>query len=346
MPGDDALAQRLADLEALAEVGSWDFDVSTGTAKWSDGQCRLYGLEPGTEVTYAAWLDMVHPDDRSMVEITVDSAVEGGGELGFDHRFHRVTDGVLRWSRCRARVLRGPDGEAERIFGVSVDTTAEHDPASTLTDFIADAAHELRTPSAAIVQAVHALEFTEGADRDAVLAILERQANRLRALTANLVALAMAEAGPTAPVAEPVELAPAVADAAANAPAPDGRILDISGVAAGLVVWADPTGLDRVLVNLLTNAWRYGGPNVAVSAAPAGRRRVELRVADDGEGVPEAIRSSVFEAFQRGPQRHPEASGLGLAIVDRLVRRMGGAVRYEDAPSGGAVFVIELDAGP
>jgi PAS domain S-box-containing protein len=337
--------RQLSDLEQLADVGFWDFDVAGAKAEWSDGQCRLYGLEPGTDVSYEAWLEMVHPDDRDMIDQTISAAIERCGDYGFDHRYHRASDGALRWTRCRGRVFPGPDGAAERIFGVSIDTTDEHSAAMTLTDFIANAAHELRTPSAAIAQAVQALAVAKGSDRDDVLDILTRQSNRLRALTTNLVDLAMVDAGPTATLLELVELSAAVADAAVNAPAPEGRSLDTGGVPAGLFARADRTGLDRVLVNLLTNAWRYGGPNVSVSAAASDVDTVELRIADDGPGVPEEIRPTLFQAFRRGPQRHPEASGLGLAIVDRLVRRMGGTVHYEDLPGGGAAFVVDLDAG-
>ena len=347
MPGDDAVARatrRLAEVEQLAGVGCWEVDVDTRRAEWSGGQWRLYGLDPGGDVTYPAWLDLVHPEDRETVDATIRVAVERGGDFGFDHRFHCASDGAERWARCRGRVVRGPDGTPTRIFGISLDITAERTAASTLTDFLSNAAHELRTPSAAIAQAVRTLDLVEGTDRDAVLDILVRQANRLQSLTANLVDLARAEAGAQVTKLEPVELAAAVADAAVNAPAPEGRTLATGGVPAGLAVRADRTAFDRVLVNLLTNAWRYGGPNVAVAAAPAADGTVELTVADDGEGVPAAIRDSVFDAFQRGAQRHPEASGLGLAIVDRLVRRMGGTARYEERVGGGAVFVIQLEA--
>ena len=346
MAGDEELAtvrRQLADVEQLADVGYWNYDLVTGVADWSDGQCRLFGLEPGTTLSYREWLDLVHPDDRDMVAGTIDAAVQIGGDYGFEHRFHRASDGAVRWTRGRGRVFTGPDGTATRVFGVNVDITTEHTAAATLHDFIADAAHELRTPSAAISQAVQALAFAEGDDREAVLQILDRQAKRLRALTTNLVDLAMVDAGPSAAVLDAVDVAEAVRDAAANAPPPEGHSLELDGVADGVRVRADKAGLDRILVNLLTNAWRYGGSNVVVSAATAADSAVELRVADDGSGVPDSIRASLFHPFRRGPQRHPEASGLGLAIVDRLVRRMGGSVAYEDGPDGGAVFVVRLE---
>ena len=140
---------------------------------------------------------------------------------------------------------------------------------------------------------------------------------------------------------EPVDVAAALDDALVVSPVPPDRSLDRSGVVPGLLVRADPSHLERVLVNLLSNAWRYGGANVTVGTS-ATDDRVEITVGDDGEGVPEAIREDLFEPFRRGPQRHPEASGLGLAIVDGLVRRMGGTVAHLPERSG-ATFVVSLD---
>jgi signal transduction histidine kinase len=125
------------------------------------------------------------------------------------------------------------------------------------------------------------------------------------------------------------------------APVPLDRRLDDAAVPPGLVVLADRSHLERVLVNLLVNAWRYGGPTVRVAAEPVGDR-VQVVVTDDGEGVPSEVVAHLFEPFRRGPQRHPEASGLGLAIVERLVRAMGGSIRYEPGDPG-ATFTVTLD---
>lgn len=339
--GGDARRQ-LADLEQLIDGGVWELEVASGTVDWSAGLCRLYGVEPsGFEATYENWFAMVHPDDREMVGSTVSQAIERVTGYRFEHRLHRASDGAERWTRCMGRVFAGADGGAQRVFGVSIDITEEQHAHRVVQELIANAAHELRTPAAAIGQAVSALRGElDDEDRAQVLDVLVRQSARLKTLTTNLVDLGAIEVAPTAALLEPVEVAAALDDAVHATPVPEGRRLDRTGVPAGLRAWADPSHLERVLINLLTNAWRYGGPTVTVVAA--GGDEVAITVSDDGDGVPESIRAHLFEPFRRGPQRHPEASGLGLAIVDGLVRRMGGSVAYlPERP--GAAFVVTLD---
>lgn len=331
---EGADAKRLDDLEALAGAGTWTLDGPSAVPAWSVGQHRLHGTEPGAVRSVDDWEALVHPDDRAMWRSALEETLHH--ELGYaiDHRIVRADDGAVRWLRCRARV------ESGTLRGVSLDTTDEHSATESVRTFIADAAHELRTPAAAIGQAVGALAVVDDEHRAEVVAVLARQSARLRALTTDLVDLAKLDAGPHAVVLEAVLLATAVADAVEHAPPPDDRTLT-ADVADGLEVVATPGHLDRVLVNLLTNAYRYGGPNVSIAARTRGDR-VVLEVADDGPGVPEEVVGQLFQAFRRGPQRHPEASGIGLAIVARLVHRFGGEVRYRPADPG-AVFVLDLE---
>jgi signal transduction histidine kinase len=333
--GDQA-GSRLDDLEQLAGAGTWSLEVASRAPAWSGGQHRLYGTAVGAVGSTDDWAELVHPDDRDLWRSALDATIERGVGYALDHRIVRADDGAVRWLRCRARLDGG------RLHGVSLDTTDDHDASDTMRTFIADAAHELRTPAAAIGQAVSALDVVDDGQRDQVLAVLQRQAARLRALTTDLVDLARLDAGPVVLVLESVPLAAAVDEAVQHAPPPADRTVT-TDVPPDLAVVATPGHLDRVLVNLLTNAYRYGGPNVVVRARPDGAR-VFVEVADDGPGVPDEAVEGLFRAFRRGPQRHPEASGLGLAIVARLVHRFGGDVRYR-AGDPGAVFVLELSLG-
>ena len=106
-------------------------------------------------------------------------------------------------------------------------------------------------------------------------------------------------------------------------------------------VVADPARLDQVLVNLLTNAYRYGGRHVRVEASrkPEG---VLATVSDDGAGVPDELVGSLFEKFSRGADG-AHGAGLGLAIVRGLVEAFGGRVWYEPGQPTGARFGVLLD---
>jgi signal transduction histidine kinase len=124
--------------------------------------------------------------------------------------------------------------------------------------------------------------------------------------------------------------------------------VDIAPDLAHVPVLTDKRRVDRVLTNLVENARTHGGGAAVLSVGMADER-VHIYVDDAGRGVPDAERERIFERFYRGPSAGRRGSssgtGLGLALVVEHVRVLGGEVRVEDAPSGGARFVVELPRG-
>ena len=115
-----------------------------------------------------------------------------------------------------------------------------------------------------------------------------------------------------------------------------------------LTMWADPSALEHVVMNLLLNAHKYSreGDRIIIGArALPGIGVVELTVRDHGPGVPPSERRRVFDRFYRGTTAgHQQGAGLGLAIVRSLVTRHGGTVGVRTARGGGAVFWLRLPA--
>jgi signal transduction histidine kinase len=115
--------------------------------------------------------------------------------------------------------------------------------------------------------------------------------------------------------------------------------------------WGDPTAVEQVFANLVGNALNYLDParpgRVEVgAAADAGDGRRTYFVRDNGVGLPEAHLPKLFQAFQRlHPDKAP-GEGMGLAIVRRILERLGGAIRAESAPGVGTAFYVTLPAGP
>ncbi len=109
----------------------------------------------------------------------------------------------------------------------------------------------------------------------------------------------------------------------------------------GLCVRADEDGLQRVLVNLVLNAAEASPPDreVRISAAAVAEGEVELRVADEGAGLPEEIQHRIFDPFFT---TKPQGTGLGLTIAHRLVEAYGGRMTAANRPGGGAEFAIFL----
>jgi two-component system sensor histidine kinase KdpD len=109
---------------------------------------------------------------------------------------------------------------------------------------------------------------------------------------------------------------------------------------------ADSAQLERVFVNLLTNAARYSGDQPVSVRAREVSGRLVIRVVDRGPGIPERERERIFEAFYRGPQTDSHSgAGLGLAIVKGFVEANGGQVSVESLPGQGTAFVVEFPLG-
>jgi CheY-like chemotaxis protein len=211
-----------------------------------------------------------------------------------------------------------------------------------LSQILSVAAHELRTPATVIMGLASTLADSRGRmaeeQVDEAILRLERQAKRLVGLLEDLLDVSRLQAGKLQISLSEVDLAPAIERALSIAPPPERVRLHLA-VPVGIRVVADPAGLERVLVNLLTNAYRYGGENVSVQGMIA-RGSAHVVVTDDGPGVIEELVPNLFKPFRAGPG----GTGLGLSIVLGLVESFGGSVSYERGPQGGARFDVRLQA--
>ena len=215
------------------------------------------------------------------------------------------------------------------------------DAVARLERFTGDAAHELRSPVAAIrAQAEVAVAHPDPALAEETLRDVAGEAQRLSGLLSDLMALARADAGRRgdAEVVDVVSVARSAVDRVATGPAPE---LLAPGNA---LVAATPAEVALVLDNLLGNASRYAATRVRIEVLPAGRW-TRLAVSDDGPGIPAADRVRVFDRFTRLSQEAGGAhAGLGLALVQALVRGRGGDAVAGESAWGGARIEVRWPA--
>jgi len=217
--------------------------------------------------------------------------------------------------------------------------------------FVADAAHELRSPLAAVrttleVALVHpdpeSLELTLRTALDEVL--------RMGRLVDDLLLLARLDAGAPRRTSE-VDLGAVVErvveqvleQAVERRERPSDDAVQVVRELAPVRLSADPDALGRVVRNLVENAVRHADRQVVVAVLPG--EPVELRVDDDGAGIPPEDRQRVFERFTRldvPRSRDTGGAGLGLALVRELVASLGGTVAVETSPLGGARLRVRL----
>lgn len=271
-----------------------------------------------------------------------------------DHgRLWLFTDATARRDEeRRQRALLELEQQARRAAEEQADRLEAYD--RLRNDFVAGVSHELRTPLTAIASASELLmtdpEVPDAARRH--LAIIERNADRLRTMVEDLLLVGRLDAGML--TLEPTELrvATLLAEAADEfSSAAERRSVTLRVEAPDdLVVTADGRRLTEIVENLIGNAVKFtaAASEVVIRAATSSDGWV-LEVADHGPGIPAVQRELVFERFVRAPDAEragTPGAGLGLAIVKGLVGLHGGTASVHDAPGGGTLVRCEMPRLP
>jgi two-component system sensor histidine kinase KdpD len=219
------------------------------------------------------------------------------------------------------------------------------------TALLAAVSHDLRTPLASAKAAVTSLRSPDvqwtAEDRGELLATADESLDKLTRLVDNLLDMSRLQTGALSVFPRPAWLDEIVARALDHlGPASKDVIVDIPDTVPEVSV--DPAILERVIVNLTSNALRYSPPGrPPLLAASALGDRVELRVVDWGPGIPPDDRDRIFVPFQRlGDTDNTTGVGLGLALSRGLAEAMGGSLEPDETPGGGLTMIISLPAAP
>jgi len=263
------------------------------------------------------------------------------------------TDGELALSTpaprrllVRAVPLSGTPGAVLAVF---VDVTELRRLEAVRRDFVANASHELRTPLTVVRAAAETLRDVadDPAKRAQFIDLIERNADTLEQLIADMLELARIESGEMKLHLEPVPLAAAVqAVAAQHAHRAQLKRIGLLNEAADIAVRADRRVLEHVLDNLIDNALKYcpEGSTLRISSAVADGM-VRVSVADNGPGIAAEHIDRIFERFYRvdaGRSRSLGGTGLGLSIVKHFVEAMDGTVAVESRVGVGSTFTFTL----
>jgi two-component system sensor histidine kinase KdpD len=248
------------------------------------------------------------------------------------------------------RVLEAAAGQAllalrqQRMAEQTQEAQRRAETTELRTALLSAIGHDLRTPLTSIKAVfgglrAHDVSLSEE-DAEELLAAGEESTDRLSGLIDNLLDSSRLATGAVQPVLHPVGYDEVVATALT---AVDGGGKVAVDADAGLpAVTADAGLLERAIANVIDNALRHGGGEVAVRAS-AYAGRVELRIVDHGRGLPKGAADSAFAPFQRlGDRNTTTGVGLGLSVAKGFVEAMDGDIRAEDTPGGGLTVVMSL----
>jgi PAS domain S-box-containing protein len=355
----------------------WDWNLVEDTVWWSQGFRALFGYEVnGVQPSAAGWSDLIHPEDQARVLRGIHAVIDDRDRTSWsdEYRFFR-NDRTPILVADRGFVLRADDGTPLRMIGGMTDVTerrraeaevrrlaaeleervrlrtAELEVANReLESFSYSVSHDLRAPLRAIggftrelvSQYAVALDETGRSYLDRV----QRGVQSMSRLVDDLLDLARIARADLR--RETVDLSALAADIAEELRRAEPQREVEFAIEPGLRATGDASLLRIALANLLTNAWKFTSQkpraHVAFGALPArdGARRAFF-VRDDGAGFDMSQGGKLFAPFQRlhSPAEFP-GTGIGLATVERVVRRHGGRVWAESQPGTGATFYFEL----
>jgi signal transduction histidine kinase len=293
-------------------------------------------------------------------EVAVAAGYEAAAALSL--RMHGEVLGVL-WVRFATR--REFDAEERKLMSTVVAQSAQALERSRLytraqravavrDEFLSVAAHELRTPLAAMKLQIQSLQRELGrAQPDeergprllAKAQTVDRQIRRLEQLVTDLLDLSRLSSGKLQLRIEEfdlVELVHEIRDRMAEEVARTGGKLTLHTVGPLRGHW-DRARLDQVLSNLMSNAIKYGGGKPITLTAMAEGPQVRLAVHDQGIGIPLEDQARIFERFERAvPGRNYSGFGVGLWICKQSVDALGGVIRVQSQPGQGSTFEVLL----
>lgn len=230
----------------------------------------------------------------------------------------------------------------------------ESELAGLRTQFVSGVSHELRTPLAQIRMFAETLvlgRVRTDQERRRSLEIIDQEARRLTHLVENLLHFSRSERQSVRVAPVPTLLGPCVRGMVESFTplAETRRIQLLTSLPEGIVASVDESALRQMLLNFLDNAVKYGpeGQTVTVGLDPVRNDRTRLWVQDQGPGIPPGDRERIWERFWRLERDRGSAvagTGIGLSVVRELATLHRGRVWVENAPGGGARFVLELPA--
>ena len=355
--------ERLRLAQESADIAVWDWVLETGLITYTPEFLRTYGVHAESIRDYDSWRRLVHPDDLRLVESERNRAIELG--LPFASEFRVVTpSGEVRWMAGLGRGILDAHGQLVRVIGVNLDITerkeieAERARFATelersneeLQRFAYAASHDLQEPLRTIISFSQLLErrYTGKLDQDAdeFITFIVEAGMRMQRLIEDLLRLSRVETTARPPVpTDAGRIATAVVRSMETLVREAGATVMADDLPA---VMADPDQLVQVFSNLIGNAIKYRREDVPPEVRISAERRegtVEFAVADNGIGIEAEYFDRIFVIFQRLHTRDEyDGTGIGLAVVRKIVERHGGRCWVESTPGEGSTFFFTMPA--
>ena len=358
------IEQKLRENEALlkmaervAMLGGWVVDLNTGKSTWSDAVCSIHDLAPGQAPNVEDALQFYIPEHRERITNAVQTCIETG--IPFDEDLQiRTAEGRLRWVRAIGHGVKDSNGEISGLQGALQDITASRLAKEELErsnrelqDFAFVASHDLQEPLRKIQafsdRLISRSDNLDDQEKD-YLQRMQSAAGRMQSLIEDLLSYSRVttQAKPMVACDTGAILGEVLQDMETTISREHAQI-DIGELPD---TFGDATQLRQVLQNLLSNAIKFHAPDrspeIAVKAEDVSEDQWTLVISDKGIGFDERYAQKLFYPFQRLHQKAGYAgTGIGMAIVKKILDRHGATVTVNSKPGEGTTFRIRFSRG-
>jgi PAS domain S-box-containing protein len=361
--------QRLLLTQEGAHIGTWEFNLVTGSTYWSPECERLYGLKPGTLKNSKDWRALVYPDDLPLIDAQWKEKIENHQPFEVEYRIN-TGERDVRWLLSKGNAQYDAIGQAVQLSGINMDITERRQADIALrlakeaaeaaniakSRFLATMSHEIRTPMNGILGMANILLVPnlKDADRQSYARTVLRSGQTLMTLLNDILDLSKVESGNVTldlTVFECRQVMQEVQLLFAESARRKGLHIEFNGgEAINQRYIGDSHRLRQMLSNLVSNAIKFTQRgSVCVESRQVvqeGETAVlEFSVTDTGIGVPADRQSLLFKPFSQADSSTTQqygGSGLGLSIVYSMAKLMGGEVGVQSEWEKGSRFWFRI----
>ena len=341
--------------QAIARVGSWEFNLLNSELHWSKETYRIFELEDhSTDGLYEAWRQKCHPEDFILLEHAIQNTIKTGEPFHVEHRavFH---DAVIKYIACIGEVVKNAEGQVIGLKGTDQDITPQKQAEIAKSEFMASMSHEIRTPINGVIGISNLLieEQLSPTQREYV-ETLKFSAQHLSSIVSDILDFSKIESGKLVFESIPFDLHKVTSNvfrlfetttkekSIVLAFVPDPRI--------DYLLSGDYVRLSQILSNLLSNAIKFtekGSVELAYTLREETQNSIQVNftIKDTGIGISAQQLKQIFENFSQADistTRKYGGTGLGLSISKNLVEQQGGTIAVKSSVGQGSVFSVDL----
>ncbi len=365
--------ERLKRSQEIAHLGSWELDLVKNNLTWSDEVYRIFGLKPQEfGATYQAFLDLVHPDDRAVVDRAYTSSLSTGKEsYEIEHRIIRRDTGEVRIVHEKCTHTRDASGQIVQSIGMVHDITESKEMQRKLEDYTKNleelieartrqlkeaerlaaigatagmVGHDIRNPLQSILNELFLAkaELSAITNKDAKENLAENIANiENDIIYVNKIVQDLQDfAKPLNPQVQETNLKGLIEELLLKNKMPANIQVNVEVAEEIRKILSDASFIQRILNNLILNATQAmpSGGKLEILAHKK-ENDIIIVVEDTGSGIPEEAKPKLFTPMFTTKSK---GQGFGLAVVKRMTEALGGTVSFESEIGKGTRFILWL----